>query len=115
MYLYVELWKCRPAWLELPPEDRKTWMHKLLGGLQQQLDSGVEVIGFVANDNDTPHSSGYDFLAVWRMPNKETAVRFENFVQESGLHEYYEQVNTRGQMMEMDDVVTALLAPPSPA
>jgi hypothetical protein len=111
MYLYVELWKFRPAWLELTPEDRKTWMDKLLGGLQQQLESGVEVIGFVANDNDTPHSSGYDFLAVWRMPHKEAAVRFENFVEASGLHEYYEQVNTRGQMMEMDAVVTALLSP----
>jgi len=111
MYLYVELWKFRPAWLDLDPEDRKSWMDTLLGGLQQQLESGVEVIGFVANDSDTPHSSGYDFLAVWRMPHKEAAVGFENFVEASGLHEYYEQVNTRGQMMGMDEVVAALLNP----
>lgn len=111
MYLYVELWKFRPAWLELSPDDRKAWMDKLLHGLQQQLESGVEPIGLVTNDNDTPHSSGYDFLAVWRMPNKEIAVRFENFVEASGLHEYYEQVNTRGEMAEMDAVVAALLDP----
>ena len=111
MYLYVELWRFRPAWLELAQEDRTAWMDRLLAGLQQQLDSGVEVIGFVSNDSDTPHSSGYDFLAVWRMPSKEAAVRFESFVEASGLHEYYEQVNTRGQMMEMDGVVAALLNP----
>jgi len=111
MYLYVELWKFRPAWRALTPEDRKGWMDQLLGGLQQQLESGVEVVGFVTNDKDTPHSSGYDFLAVWRMPHKEAAVGFESFVEASGLHDYYEQVNTRGQVMDMEGVVAALLNP----
>lgn len=109
MYLYVELWKFRPAWLELPTDDRKIWMDKLLAGLQQQLESGVEVVGLITNDSDTPHSSGYDFMAVWKMPDKDTAVRFEKFVEESGLHVYYEQVNTRGEVMDMDSVVAALL------
>ena len=86
-------------------------MDQLLAGLQQQLESGVEVIGFVSNDGDTPHSSGYDFLAVWKMPNQETALKFEDFVESSGLHEYYEQVNTRGQMLDMEEVVAALLNP----
>ena len=109
MYLYVELWRVRPAWLELSQADRKSWMDKLLAGLQQQLQSGVEAVGLVSNDGDTPHSSGYDFLAVWKMPNKEAAQQFEDFVEDSGLHEYFEQVNTRGQMAEMEEVVSALL------
>lgn len=111
MYLYVELWKFHPAWLELAPDNRKSWMDKLLAGLQEQLELGVEIVGFLSNDSDTPHSSEYDFLAVWRMPDKESAVRFENFVEASGLHEYFEQVNTRGQVMEMGEVVAALLNP----
>ena len=86
-------------------------MDELLAGLQQQLESGVEVVGLVSNDGDTPHSSGYDFLAVWKMPNKETARKFEDFVEASGLHEYYEQVNTRGQILDMGEVVAALLNP----
>jgi hypothetical protein len=43
------------------------------------------------------------------MPNKEIARQFEGFVETSGLHKYFEQVNTRGQMMEMEEVVSALL------
>ena len=86
-------------------------MDKLLAGLQQQLDSGVESIGMIVNDGDTPHSSGYDFVAVWRMPNKERAVQFESFVDASGLHEYYEQVNARGPAAEIDQVVAAHLNP----
>jgi len=111
MYLYVELWKFRPAWLALSQDERKSWMDELLAGLQQQLESSVEVVAFVANDGDTPHSSGYDFLAVWKMPNKEAARKFEDFVEASGLHEYYEQVNTRGQVLGMEEVVAALLNP----
>ena len=107
MYLYVELWKFRPAWLELSPDERKSWMDQLLAGLQQELESGVEVVGIVANDGDTPHSSGYDFLAVWKMPNKEAARKFEAFVEGSRLHDYYEQVNTRGQILDMEEVVAA--------
>ena len=86
-------------------------MDELLAGLQQELESGVEVVGFVANDGDTPHSSGYDFLAVWKMPNKKAARKFEDFVEGSGLHEYYEQVNTRGEMLDMEEVVAALVNP----
>ena len=109
MHIYVELWRFRPAWLELSQGDRKSWMDSLLAGLQQQLQSGVEVVGFASNDGDTSHSSVYDFLAVWKMPNKEVARQFEAFVDNSGLHEYFEQVNTRGQMAEMEEVVSALL------
>lgn len=111
MYIYVELWKFRPAWLELSQDERKSWMDKLLAGIQQQLESGVEVVGFFSNDDDTPHSSGYDFVAVWKMPNKDVAQEFEAFVENSGLHDYYEQVNTRGQIMDMGEVVAALLNP----
>jgi hypothetical protein len=109
MYIYAELWRFRPAWLELSDEERKSWMDELLVGIANQLGSGVEVVGFVTNDEDTPHSSGFDFLAVWKMQDKETAQRFENFVEESGLHDYYEQVNTRGRVLGMEEVVSALL------
>ena len=107
MYLYVELWKARPAWLALTQAERKSWMDKLLTGLQEQLQSGVEVLGFAANDADTPRSAGYDFLAAWRMPGREAAIGFEQFVEGAGWHEYFEQVNARGRVMETEEFVTS--------
>lgn len=109
MYIYAEMWRFRPAWIELTDEERESWMNQLLEGIGKELDAGVEVVGFVKNDEDTPHSSGFDFLAVWKMPDKETARRFESFVEESGLHDYYEQVNTRGSVLGMEEVVAALM------
>ena len=102
MYLYVELWKASAAWLELSKEDRKLWFDKLLGSLQEQLHSGVEPLGFASNDQDTPLSADYDFIGAWKMPNKEVAQQFERFIEDAGWHNYFEQVNARGPMMEMD-------------
>jgi hypothetical protein len=107
MYLYVELWKARSAWRELSQGERKSWMDKLLAGLQQQLQSGVEVVGFASNDGDTPLSSGFQYFAAWKMPNKEVAQQFEDFVERAGWHEYFEQVNARGQIMETEQFVSA--------
>ncbi len=82
-------------------------MGGLLAALQEQLQSGVEVLGFAANDADTPLSAGYDFLAAWRMPSKEAAQRFERFVEGAGWHEYFEQANARGPVMGTEEFVSS--------
>lgn len=45
------------------------------------------------------------------MPNKEMAQTFENFVEEWGLHNYYEQVNTREKILDLEEVVASDLNP----
>ena len=102
MYLYVELWKARPAWLDLSRDEREAWFGKLLTSLQEQLEGGVEPLGFARNDDDTPLDAGHDFIGAWRMPDKETAQRFERFVESNGWHDYFEQVNARGPVLEIE-------------
>lgn len=111
MYLYAELWNFRPAWLALTPAERSAWMTELVAGIGAQIDGGVEPVGFAINDADAPHRSGYDWLAVWKMPDLESVERFEAFVETSGLHQYFEQVNTRGASLELDAMVAALVDP----
>ena len=82
-------------------------MDRLLAGLHEQLRSGVEVLGFAANDGDTPLSAGYDFVAAWRMTGKAAAEQFERFVEGAGWHEYFEQVNARGPVMETEEFVSS--------
>lgn len=106
MYLYVELWKARQAWLDLSAEERKSWLDNLLAGLQEHLQSGtVEPIGFVRNDDDTPRSAGYDFFAVWKMQDNQAARKFEGFIEGAGWHKYFEQVNAGGKALEMEEFV----------
>lgn len=106
MYLYVELWKARQPWLDLSAEERKSWLDKILAGLQEQLQSGaVEPVGLVRNDDEIPHSAGFDFFAVWKMRDKNAARKFEDFVENAGWHDYFEQVNAGGKVLEMEDFV----------
>ena len=103
MYLYVELWRPRAAWLDLPRGEREAWFGRLLAALQEQLEGGVEPVGFARPDADAPLDAGYAFVGVWRMPDRAAAERFERFVEDAGWHEYFEQVNARGPAIEIDD------------
>ena len=77
-------------------------MNKVGSEIQKLLEAGVESVGFAFNDADTPHPSGYDYIAVWKMPSKDLVESFEKVVEESGFHNYHEQVNTRGEMVDLD-------------
>ena len=80
-------------------------MDKIVLVIHELLEAGVESLGFAFNDTDTPHPSGYDYLAVWKMPNKDLVDRFEKVVEESGFRNYHEQVNTRGEMVDLDVLI----------
>lgn len=110
MYLYVELWKAKPAWLNLRASDRKAWMVRVLAGLQQQqYKSGVHMLGFAACDARVPRSAGFDYFAVWKMPDKSSAEGFERFVNDAGWYDYFEQVNARGAALDVHGFVSAHL------
>ena len=105
MHLYLELWKAKPAWRALSPEEREAYGAELGPAISQLLEAGVELVGFALNDEDTEHRADYTYLALWKMPSKELAVRLERTVSEAGFHDYFEQVNARGALMSPDAAV----------
>ena len=98
MHLYVELWKARPAWLALPASDRSAWVTALYPTLQASAGANVELIGFAVTDADAPHGTDYPYMAVWRLASLQTVQEFEGLRQATGWHEYFEQVNARGEL-----------------
>jgi hypothetical protein len=105
MHLYLELWKAKPTWTALSQEQRDAFSAGLgpaIGGL---LEAGVELLGFALNDEDTEHRADYTYLALWRMPSKELAIRLERTVVEAGFHDYFEQVNARGTLISPEAAV----------
>ena len=98
MHLYVELWKARPSWLAMPATERADWVAKL-GPLMEQLTSaGIELLGFAVTDADAPYGTDYPYMAVWRVPSLELVRQFEGGLQATGWHDYFEQVNARGEL-----------------
>lgn len=108
MYLYIELWKAKDTWLALSETERTTFFSQAMPALGQMLQAGViEPLGIALNDADTPLSSGYTFAAAWKLPNKETAQELENAVEAAGWHNYFEQVNARGEMLTLEQFAPA--------
>ena len=99
MHLYVELWKARPEWLTLSVEERQQYFEKVGGEIQKLTETGVEIVGFAINDEETPYRCDYRYLAVWKMPRRAQVEMLERSVEQAGWHEYFEQVNARGELL----------------
>ncbi len=98
MHLYVELWKARPAWLAMTPEDRAAFVARLEPAVTRLVGEGVQLLGFAVTDADVPHGADYPYMAVWQMPTLELVRHYERGVEAAGWHEYFEQVNARGAL-----------------
>ncbi len=110
MYLYIELWKARPAWLTLAQDERQRFMETVGQELGKQMNAGAELVAVTRNDADAMHRADYDFAAVWTIADRG---KVDAFVQGSigiGWHEYFEQQDVRGTMMEPEAFAGALLA-----
>jgi hypothetical protein len=110
MYLYVELWKARPAWLALSPAERAGYMQQVEPAIGQLLGAGIELLGFALSDADTLHGTEHTYLAAWRMPSKELALTLEHAVDGAKWHVFFEQVNARGAIMSPPDALAHMVA-----
>ena len=96
MYLYLELWSAREAWLALSRPEREAFFDRVTGAVTDLLESGSEALAFALNDADTDRRAGYEYLALWRMPDRATAVEFERRLNELGWYDLFDQQNMRG-------------------
>lgn len=105
MYIYVELWKAKPEWLELSKEAREEYMSQLGPAMEEMAKAGIEIIGWALNDEDTPHRGDYSYIAVWKMPTKEFVLKLEENVEAAEWHKYFEQINARGVIDTPETVI----------
>jgi hypothetical protein len=105
MYLYIELWNARPAWLALSQQERGAYMAQLAPAIGQLLSVGIEIVGWSLNDADTPYHSDYQYLAVWKIPDHSAVQLLETVVEQAGWHHYFEQVNARGLLQTPEPII----------
>ena len=102
-YILAEIWKAKPAWHALSQGERVEFMQQkvgpLIGGF---VERGAEVLGCVMNDDDVEDRLGYDYMAVWKMPDKALCNQLIVAAREAGFNEYFEQVNYGGSISTPD-------------
>lgn len=109
MYLYVEQWNVTKDWMDLSKEDRRDYMNKVKGAIDEMSRDGVENVGWAMNDEHTPYRSDYRYFAIWKLPNLEAVEQFEDGIEEAHWHKYFSQVNTRGKLLPLNEAIDFLV------
>ena len=109
MYLYVEQWNVTEDWMNLSKEERRNYMKKVSGAIDEMSKAGVENLGWALNDEHTPYRSDYRYLALWKLPSLDLVEKFEKGIEEANWHKYFSQVNSRGKIMPLNEAVDYLV------
>lgn len=105
MYVVVEAWTPKPAFLTAPPTQRADFFAALDAGIAALGSTGVEPLGWGRTDPSGEHGSEHDWFAVWQVRDAAAADTFLAGVLASGWYDYFEQTNLRGELRPVADVV----------
>lgn len=102
-YILTEIWKARPSWLALSQEDRQQFFGEKIGPFIMSLvEQGAEFLACAINDNTGPERMDYQYMAVWKLPDKDFSDRLEAGAKDAGFLDYFEQVNFSGSIITPD-------------
>lgn len=102
-YILTEIWKARPSWLALSSEERQQFFNEKIGPfLMSLLEQGAEFLACAINDNTGTERIDYQYMAVWKLPDKAFSDRLEAGAKEVGFLDYFEQVNFSGGLITPD-------------
>ncbi len=102
-YILTEIWNARPAWLNVPADERVCFFEDKIGLLLVGLVAqGAQILACAVNDNTGSERMNYRYMAVWRLPNKAFSDRLEAAAKDAGFLEYFDQVNFSGAVITPD-------------
>ena len=110
MYLFLELWSAKESWLSLSETEKSGFFQKISDGMKDILEPDCKAIGFAINDTDTDKRLDYEYLALWQMPDRETAERFEERLRELDWVEHFPQQHMRGEDISVEECFAHMMA-----
>lgn len=109
MKIFIELWKAKKAWKELPVKDRQEYVAQIGPVMEDLMSKGLEIVAWGFNEDQTEFKSDFDFYAVSKLPSQELLDAFENAIEAAGWYHYFEQVNVSGSPVTPDEVIGKML------
>ena len=108
--IFIELYKYRPAWIDLDPSGRDKFSDGIKKALVDLVANGVEVIGWGFNDLESDRRAPYDFYGVYKVPSFDFQRAFDAAVVGSGWHDLFEQVSVSGALVEPAEILAVNIA-----
>ena len=110
MKIFIELWKAKDAWKQLPLSERQAYLAKIGPVMGDFMKKGVVMEAWGINEDETSFASEYDFFAITKLPSHEVLAEFEAIVEGAGWYNYFDQVNVSGSSMTPEEVIGKMLA-----
>lgn len=109
-YILTEIWNAKPSWLALNQEERKAFFDEKINPLLMgEIEGGAEILGTAVNDNTGSERMDYQFMAVWKFPDKESSEKLEKAAKDAGFLKYFDQVNFSGNLIPPPALNEAML------
>ena len=109
MKIFIELWKAKDAWKEMPLRKRQTYLEQIGPVMEDLISKGVIIDAWGVNEDKSSHNAGYDFFAVTRFPSPELLHEFESVVEGAGWYNYFDQVNISGTVSTPEKVIGKMM------
>ena len=109
MIYFIELWNVKPAWMALSAEERGNYMAQIGPHVQTLIDKGVKILSWSENNSATDQRANFDFFAIWGFPDQESAIGFQQLVEQAGWYNYFEQINLMGQEESVENTIGKLI------
>ena len=104
MYLMIEAWTPKPAWLALTETERADYVAGVGEGVAALAAQGVTALGWGLVDEA---SRGLDHMAfaVWECGSREGGDALRTAIAAAGWYEYFDQVDFGGEAGPADAVL----------
>lgn len=109
MKVFIELWKAKDAWKNLPLTERQEYVAQIGPVTEDMMNRGLEITAWGLNEDETEYKSEYDFFAVSKLPSEKLLKEFQSTVEAAGWYDYFEQVNLSGSLMSPEEVIGKML------
>jgi len=96
MYLMIEAWTPRPAWLALTTDERTAYVAAVGEGVGALAAQGVESLGWGLAD-EASHGTEHVAFAVWECGSREGCDALRAAIARAGWYAYFDQVDFGGE------------------
>jgi hypothetical protein len=88
--------------LDLSASERRAFFDSKINPLLMgMMEKGAEILGCAVNDNTGNERMDYQFMAVWKLPNKAFSDQLEEAAKKAGFLDYFDQFNFIGTLIPL--------------
>ena len=104
----IELYTPKPAWIELPAEQRERFLAGIDQGMRQLQGLGIEPLALGPVEAGIAHTSKHRFMGIWRCADTAARDALLAGIKASGWYGYFAHVNASSPGGGLDAHLLAL-------